>query len=53
MMAIEMPRMKEAIVLLLPLKSDEIDCDGLSEGFSLCRVRSVVEHWRIMEDDGN
>ena len=53
MLAIEMPRMKDAIVLLLPLKSDEIDCDGLSEGFSLCRVCSVVAYWRIMEDVGN
>ena len=52
-MAIEMPRMKDAIVLLLPLKSDEIDCDGLSEGFSFCRVGSVVEYWRIMEHVGN
>ena len=45
--------MKDAIVLLLPLKSDEIDCDGLSEGFSAYRVRSVVKYWRIREDAGN
>ena len=42
MLVIEMPRMKDAIVLLLPLKSDEIDCDGLSEGFSLCYLYSVL-----------
>ena len=41
MSVIEMPRMKDAIELLLPLKSDEIDCDGLSEGFSLGYVYSV------------
>ena len=37
---IAMPRMKHAIVLLLPLNSDEIDCDGLSEGCS-CLLAAV------------